>query len=172
MMHLVSQPSTISPPTPTYNPNICGSTSTSYTPYGLSPQNNPYFPFPGLPRKIAPPPGKPHVGVYFVHPSPIQQVHAFEQLNMENLAHQLNNAKKKGKNQNNNNPRPGGNNPNKTNPLGATRIKATKTPKGETITINHDKGRTINLELNSLVLYVVSMYIILTTSPNLSSSNG
>jgi hypothetical protein len=45
MMHLVSQPSTISPPTPAYNPNSGGSTSTSYTPYGSSPQNNPYFPF-------------------------------------------------------------------------------------------------------------------------------
>jgi hypothetical protein len=33
--------------------------------------------------------------------------------------------------------------PNKTLPLGETRIKATKTPKGETITINHDKGGTI-----------------------------
>jgi hypothetical protein len=33
--------------------------------------------------------------------------------------------------------------PNKIVPLGATKIKATRTPKGETIIINHDKGRTI-----------------------------
>jgi hypothetical protein len=32
---------------------------------------------------------------------------------------------------------------NKNNPLGETKIKAIKTPKGEKITINHDKGRTI-----------------------------
>jgi hypothetical protein len=61
--------------------------------------------------------------------------------------------------------------PNKTIPLGETRIKATKTPKGETITINHDKGRTIISELTSLALYVVSMDIILTTAPKLSITN-
>jgi hypothetical protein len=49
-MHLVSQSSTGPPPTPIYNPNSSGSTSTSYTPYGSSPQNNPYFPFPGPPQ--------------------------------------------------------------------------------------------------------------------------
>jgi hypothetical protein len=60
---------------------------------------------------VSPPPGKPHANVNFVHPFSIQQVQNFEQLNTENLAHQLNNAKKKGKNRNNNNPRLGGNNP-------------------------------------------------------------
>jgi hypothetical protein len=98
MMHPVSQSSTGPPPTPIYNPNSSGSTSTSYMPYGSSPQNNPYFPFPSPPQPVSPPPGQPHVDVNFVQPSPIQQVHDFEQLNTENLAHHLNNAKKKGKN--------------------------------------------------------------------------
>jgi hypothetical protein len=98
MMHLVSQPSTSSPSTPAYNPNSGGSTSTSYTSYGSSPQNNPYFPFLVLPNKLLLHQGQPHVSVNFVHPSPIQQVQTFEQLNMENLAHQPNNSKKKGKN--------------------------------------------------------------------------
>ena len=61
--------------------------------------------------------------------------------------------------------------PNKIVSLGAIRIKATKTPKGETITINHDKGRKITSELTSLVLYVVSMDIILTISPKSLTSN-
>jgi hypothetical protein len=67
-------------------------------PYGSLPQNNPYFPFPGPPQPVAPPLGKPYIDVNFVQPSPIQQVHYFEHLNTTNLAHQLNNAKKKGKN--------------------------------------------------------------------------
>jgi hypothetical protein len=33
--------------------------------------------------------------------------------------------------------------PNKIIPLGVIRIKETKTPKGETIKINHNKGGTI-----------------------------
>jgi hypothetical protein len=66
--------------------------------YGSSPQNKPYFPFPGPPQSIAPPLGKPHADINFVQPSPIQKIHTFEQLNTENLAHQPNNAKKKGKN--------------------------------------------------------------------------
>jgi hypothetical protein len=98
MMHLVSQPGTISPQTPTYNPNIGASTSNSYTPYGLSPQNNPYFPFPSPPDPLSLPPQQTHDGINFFQPSPIQQVHSFEQLNMENPTHQSNNAKKKGKN--------------------------------------------------------------------------
>jgi hypothetical protein len=60
--------------------------------------------------------------------------------------------------------------PNKIVPLGATRIKETKTPKGKTI--NHDKGRTIISELTSLALYVVIMEIIHTTAPKLLISNG
>jgi hypothetical protein len=43
MFYLVSQSSTGPPPTPRYNPSSSGSTSTSYTPYGSYPQNNPYF---------------------------------------------------------------------------------------------------------------------------------
>jgi hypothetical protein len=66
-------------------------------PYGLSPQKNPYFPFPGPPQPISPPPGQPHTSVNFIHTSPIQKIHSFEQLNMENLTHQSNNDKKKGK---------------------------------------------------------------------------
>jgi hypothetical protein len=65
---------------------------------------------------MAPPQGQPHVGVNFVQPSPIQQFQNFEQLNMENSAHQLNNAKKKGKNRNNNNLGSGGNNPQQNHP--------------------------------------------------------
>jgi hypothetical protein len=83
----------------------------SYVPYGSLPQNNLYFPFPSPPQLISPPQGQPHAGVKFVQPSPIQQFQNFEHLNTENLAHQLNNAKMKGKNQNNSNPVSGGNNP-------------------------------------------------------------
>jgi hypothetical protein len=62
--------------------------------------------------------------------------------------------------------------PNKTVIVGTTKIKATKNPKGEIITINHNKGRTIISALTSVVLYVVSTNIILTTSPKLSITNG
>jgi hypothetical protein len=110
-MHPVSQSSTGPPPTPAYNPSNNGSASTSCTPYGSSPQKNPYFPFPGRPQLVVPQPRQPHASVNFVQPSPIQQDHTFEQLNMKNLSHQPNNAKKKWKNRNNNNPEPLGNNP-------------------------------------------------------------
>jgi hypothetical protein len=62
--------------------------------------------------------------------------------------------------------------PNKTNLLGATRIKVTRTPKG-TITTN-SKGRTTitTSGRTSLVLFVVSMDIILTISPKFLTSNG
>jgi hypothetical protein len=39
------------------------------------------------PQLVSPPHGQPNVGVKFVHPSPIQKFHTFEQLNMENLSH-------------------------------------------------------------------------------------
>jgi hypothetical protein len=55
--------------------------------------------------------------------------------------------------------------------LGETRTKETKTSKGETIIANHDKGRTISLELTSLALYVESMEIIHTTAPKFPTSN-
>jgi hypothetical protein len=61
--------------------------------------------------------------------------------------------------------------PNKTVTLGATRIKEIKTTKGVPIKINHTKGRTIISELTSLVLYVVSMDIILTSSSKLLITN-
>jgi hypothetical protein len=61
--------------------------------------------------------------------------------------------------------------PNKTVMLGEIRIKETRTPKGEIITINHEKGRKKICELTSLVLYVVSMDIILTISPKLQITN-
>jgi hypothetical protein len=62
--------------------------------------------------------------------------------------------------------------PNKTILLGETRIKATKTPKEATITINHKKRITIISELTSLVLYVGIMDIIITTTPKLPITNG
>jgi hypothetical protein len=118
IMHPFSQPSTISPSTLAYNHSHSVSDSPSYTPYGSSPQNNLYFPFPGPPQPVAPPPGQPHVSVNFVQPSPIQQVHIFKQLNTENPAHQPNNAKNKGKNRNNNNSGLGRNNPQQICPVG------------------------------------------------------
>jgi hypothetical protein len=101
-----------------YNMGTSESTMPSYAPYGSLPQNNPYFPFLVPPQPIAPPQGQPHVGFNFVQPSPIQQFQNFEQLNTENLAHQPNNAKNKGKNCNNNNPGQGGNNPQQNQPPG------------------------------------------------------
>jgi hypothetical protein len=62
--------------------------------------------------------------------------------------------------------------PNKTNLLGETRIRVTRTPKG-TITTNAKGGTTKKpLEQTSLVLFVVSMVIILTISPKFLTSNG
>jgi hypothetical protein len=55
--------------------------------------------------------------------------------------------------------------------LGETKINETKTPKGEKITINHDKGKTITSEKNSLALYAMSMDIIQTTTPKFFTSN-
>jgi hypothetical protein len=98
MMRPTSQPSSGSPSTSTYNLGTSESASPSYAPYGSLPQNNLYFPFPGPPQPVSPPHGQPHVDVNFVQPSPIQQLHTFEQLNTENPSHQSNNAKKKGKN--------------------------------------------------------------------------
>jgi hypothetical protein len=97
MMRLVSQPSRSSPSTSAYNLNSSGSTSNSYMPYGSSPKNNPYFPFPGPPQLVAPPLGQPQADVKFLQPSPIQKLQNFEQLNTENPTHLPNNAKKKGK---------------------------------------------------------------------------
>jgi hypothetical protein len=61
--------------------------------------------------------------------------------------------------------------PSRTNLLGATRIRGTRTPRGE-ITTNA-KGRTPTIfGQTSLVPFVVSMVIILTISLKLLTSNG
>jgi hypothetical protein len=130
-MHLVPQSSMGPPPTPTYNHNSCGGTSTSYTPYGSTLQNNLYFPFPGPPQPIYPPKGHPHVDVNFVHPSRIQQIHEFKKLNAKNPTHQLNNAKNKGKNLNNNNPGPGGNNPQHNHTTRGNQNQGNQNPQGD-----------------------------------------
>jgi hypothetical protein len=141
-------------------------------PYGSSPKNNPHFPFLGPPQPVSPPLGQPHIDINFVQPSPIQQLQTFEQLNMENPSHPSNNAKNKGETETITTQDPKEITPNNTIPLGATKIKATKTPKGAPITINHNKGRTINFELTSLALFLVSMDIILTVAPKFPISNG
>jgi hypothetical protein len=60
-------------------------------------------------------------------------------------------------------------NPHSTNPLGATRTKGTKTPKGA-ITTNAKGG--IMLKPSSLVHFVVSSVITLTIAPKSLISNG
>jgi hypothetical protein len=97
MMRLTSQPSLGSPSTSIYDLGTSESTLPSYVPYGSLPQKNPYFPFLGPPQPVSPPHGQSHVDINFVHPSPIQQLHTFEQLNKKNTSHQSNNSKKKGK---------------------------------------------------------------------------
>jgi hypothetical protein len=97
-MRPTSQPSSGTPSTLAYTLSTSESVTPSYVPYGSFPQNNPYFPFPGPPKPMAPPPqGHPHTRVNFFRPSPIQQYKNFEQLNTENPTHQSNSAKKKGK---------------------------------------------------------------------------
>jgi hypothetical protein len=93
-----SQPSLGSTSTSTYNLGTSENATPSYVPYRSLPQKNPYFPFPSSPQSVTPTHGQPHTGINFLHPSPIQQLHTFEQLNTENPAHKSNNAKKKGKN--------------------------------------------------------------------------
>jgi hypothetical protein len=171
MMCPVIQPSSDTPSTSTYNLGTSESATPSYAPYESLPQNNLYFPFPSPPQPIAPPQGQPHVRFNFVQPSPIQQFQNFEQLNTENLSHQLNKSKKKGKNGNNNNPGLGEITPNKTNLLGATRTRVTRTPMGE-ITTNAKGGTTTTTSgQTSLMIFVVSMVIILTIAPKLWTSN-
>jgi hypothetical protein len=120
IIHPTTQPSSGTPSTSAYTLSTSESDMPSYTPYRSLPQNNPYFRFPGPPQPIISSQGQPHAGVYFVQPSPVQQYQNFEQLNTANLAHQTNNAKKKGKNRNNNNPGPGGNHnqPQQNQPVG------------------------------------------------------
>jgi hypothetical protein len=92
------------------------STQPPYVPYGSVPPQNPYFPFPGPPRPMAPP--HPNAGVNFVQPSAAQQYQNFEQLNTANPPHPANNNRRKGKNRNNNNPGQGGNRPPQHQPPG------------------------------------------------------
>jgi hypothetical protein len=108
-IHPPIQTSSGTPSTLAYTLSTSERTMPSYVHYGSLPPQNPYFPFPGPPQPMAPP--HPHARVNFVQPSPLQQYQNFEQLNMENLTHQSNNAKKKGKNMNNNNLGQGGNLP-------------------------------------------------------------
>jgi hypothetical protein len=62
--------------------------------------------------------------------------------------------------------------PNKTNLLGETKTKVTRTPKG-TITTNTKGGPTTKIfKRISLLLFVVSMFIILTIAPKLLTSSG
>jgi hypothetical protein len=60
-------------------------------------------------------------------------------------------------------------NPHSTNPLGATRTKGNKTPKGA---ITTNAQGEIMLKPSTLVLFVVSSVITLTISPRLLISNG
>ena len=87
MMCPTAQPSSGTPSTSSYTLSTNESATPSYVPYGSLPQNNLYFSFSGPPQLITPPQGQTHVGVNFVHPSPIQQFQNFEQLNMENPSH-------------------------------------------------------------------------------------
>jgi hypothetical protein len=169
MMRPTVQPSSGTPSTSAYTLSTSESTMPSYAPYGSLPQNNLYFPFPGPPQPIAPPQGQPHAGVNFVQPSPIQQFQNFEQLNMENpwpISRIM--PKRKEKTETIITQDQGETTPNKTNLLGATRIRGTRTPKGE-ITTNAKGGTTTTTSRRtSLVPFVVSMVIILTISPKLS----
>jgi hypothetical protein len=171
MIHLVAQPSFGTPSTSSYNLGTSEITTPSYAPYVSLPQNNSYFPFSGPPYPIAPPQGQPHAGVNFVHPSPIYQFKIFEQLNMENPAHHPNNSKKKGKTKTIITHNEAEIDPNRTNLLGATITKVTKILKG-TIKTNAKGGTTTTSGRTSFMPFPVSMVIILTSSPKLSTSNG
>jgi hypothetical protein len=141
MMRPAIQPSSGTPSTSAYTLSTSESITPSYVPYGSLPQNNPYFPFPGPPQPMAPPQGQPHVGVNFVQPSPIQQFQNFEQLNTENPISRIM-PKIKEKTETIIIPDQEEITPNKTNLLGAIRIKGTRTPKGE-ITTNTKERITI-----------------------------
>jgi hypothetical protein len=112
-----------------------------------------------------------HHGPQPQKPSPVQKYQNFEQLNMENLTHPSNNAKKKGRDKNNNNLGQGRNQPSRTNLLGATRTKGTRTPRGAII-IGVKGEITIMLKPTSLVPFVVILVIILIIAPKSLISNG
>jgi hypothetical protein len=77
-MHLVPQSSVGPPPTPTCDHKICGGTSTSYMPYGSSPQKIHTFHFLVLHSRFLLHKDNHMSAVNFVQPSPIQQLHTFE----------------------------------------------------------------------------------------------
>jgi hypothetical protein len=128
MMCLDIQPSSGTPSTSAYTLSTNEIIAPSYVPYRSLTQNNSYFPFPGPPQPMAPPQGQPHIGVNFVQPSPLQQFQNFKQLNMENMTHQSNNAKKKGKNRKNINPGARGNNPQQNEPTGGNQNQGNQNP--------------------------------------------
>jgi hypothetical protein len=115
---------------------------------------------------MAPPHGQLHVDINFVQPSPIQQLHTFEQLNMENQTHQWNNSKKKGKNRNNNNLGPGGNNPEQNQPTGGNQNRGNQNPQWDNKKKCEGKKNNKNFPC---ALYSVD--IILTTTPKFMTSN-
>jgi hypothetical protein len=101
--------------------------------------------------------------VNFVQLSAAQQYQNFEQLNTANPPHPVNNNRRKGRNRNNKTILvKAGTIPHKTNPLGATRTKGTKIPKGA-ITTNAKGG--ILLKPSTLVLFVACMVITPTIAP-------
>jgi hypothetical protein len=107
-----------------------------------------YYPFPGPPQPVSPPHGQQQEGVNFVQPSPIQQVQAFEQLNMKNPPNQSNNNKKKGKNKNNTNQGQGGN-PQQQNPLaGGNQNNGNQNPQGGNNNGQPCQGKNNNLRTN------------------------
>jgi hypothetical protein len=123
-------PSSGNTSTSSYSLGTSESPTPSYVPYEIISTTESILPIPCPPQPISPPQGQPHAGVNFVQPSPIQQVHHFKQLNMENLTHPSNNAKKKGKNRNNNNPGPGGNqnHPQQNQPAGGNQNQRESEP--------------------------------------------
>jgi hypothetical protein len=135
----IPPPTSGPPPTPPIHPPIptnsgapstssfstSGGVAPSYVPYGSTPPQNPYFPFPVPPQPMAP--QHPHAGVNFVQPSAAQQYQNFEQMNTTNPS---NNAKKKGWNRNNNNPGQGGNQPPQHQPTGGNQNQGNQNPQG------------------------------------------
>jgi hypothetical protein len=138
----IPPPTSGPPPTPSIHqppPNTSGppftspystseSATPSYVPYGATPPQNPYFPFPGPQQPMAPP--HPHTGVNFVQPSAAQQYQNFEQLNTTNPTHPSNNTRKKGRNRNNNNPGQGGNQTSQHQPTGGNQNQGNQNPQG------------------------------------------
>jgi hypothetical protein len=141
-MHPVSQYTTGPPPFPIHNPNSSGSNSTSYTPYGSSHKTIHIFHFLVLPNKLFLHQDNHMAALTLFKPLPFN---SFRLLNnwiwkiwtIHRIIPRI-----KGKIETITTWDLEEITPNKTISLGETRIKETKIPKGEPITINHDKGRT------------------------------